>query len=56
MKKMVFEYYHGKCVSKKFQLCFKMGWRHKVELDEGIRLAYEDFVRMLGEKEKTGRF
>jgi hypothetical protein len=33
-----------------------MGWRHKVELDEGIKLAYEDFVMMLGEKEKTGRF
>jgi GDP-L-fucose synthase len=33
-----------------------MGWRHKVELDEGIKLAYEDFVRMLGDKEKAKRF
>jgi GDP-L-fucose synthase len=33
-----------------------MGWRHKVELDEGIKLAYEDFVRMLGDKEKTRKF
>lgn len=32
-----------------------MGWRHKVELDEGIRLAYQDFVTMLGDKEKAGR-
>ena len=24
-----------------------MGWRHKVELDEGIKLAYGDFRRML---------
>jgi GDP-L-fucose synthase len=27
-----------------------MGWRHKIELNEGIKLAYQDFVRMLGEK------
>jgi GDP-L-fucose synthase len=33
-----------------------MGWRHKVELDEGIKQAYEDFVTMLGDKEKAGRF
>jgi GDP-L-fucose synthase len=26
----------------------EMGWKHKVELAEGIRLAYEDFL-------KTGR-
>ena len=25
-----------------------MGWRHKIELDEGIRMAYADFLRMLG--------
>jgi nucleoside-diphosphate-sugar epimerase len=24
-----------------------MGWRHKIELEEGIKLAYQDFVRML---------
>lgn len=25
----------------------KLGWRHKVELEEGIRLAYEDFLSRL---------
>jgi GDP-L-fucose synthase len=34
----------------------KMGWRHKIELDEGIKLAYKDFVKMLGDKEKAKRF
>jgi GDP-L-fucose synthase len=33
-----------------------MGWRHKVELDEGIKLAYEDFVKMLGDKRFEKRF
>jgi hypothetical protein len=33
-----------------------MGWRHKIELDEGIKLAYKDFVKMLGDKEKAKRF
>jgi GDP-L-fucose synthase len=33
-----------------------MGWRHTIELEEGIKLAYQDFVRMLGDKEKAKRF
>ncbi len=33
-----------------------MGWRHKVELDEGIKLAYQDFLSMLGKKEFAHRF
>jgi GDP-L-fucose synthase len=33
-----------------------MGWRHKVELDEGINLAYQDFLRMLGDKAFEKRF
>jgi GDP-L-fucose synthase len=33
-----------------------MGWRHKIELEEGIKLAYRDFVKMLGDKEKAKRF
>jgi GDP-L-fucose synthase len=33
-----------------------MGWRHKTELEEGIGLAYQDFVKMLGDKEKAKRF
>jgi GDP-L-fucose synthase len=32
-----------------------MGWRHKIELEEGIKLAYQDFVRMLGDKESAKR-
>ena len=26
-----------------------MGWRHKVEISEGVTLAYRDFLRMLGD-------
>lgn len=33
-----------------------MGWRHSVELDEGIKLAYQDFVRMVGDKTFEKRF
>ena len=33
-----------------------MGWRHKIELDEGIRQAYQDFLKMLGDREKTMKF
>lgn len=32
-----------------------MGWRHKIELDEGIKRAYEDFVKMLGDENKKNR-
>jgi GDP-L-fucose synthase len=32
-----------------------MGWRHKIELEEGIKLAYQDFVRMLGDETKKNR-
>jgi GDP-L-fucose synthase len=32
-----------------------MGWRHKIELEEGIKLAYQDFVRMLGDESKKNR-
>jgi GDP-L-fucose synthase len=34
---------------------YAMGWRHKTELEEGIKLAYQDFVRMLGDKESAKR-
>jgi GDP-L-fucose synthase len=33
-----------------------MGWRHTIELEEGIQLAYQDFVRMLGDKDKAKKF
>jgi GDP-L-fucose synthase len=33
-----------------------MGWRHKIELDEGVKLAYEDFKRMLKDKEYAKKF
>ncbi|MGA2507216.1 MAG: GDP-L-fucose synthase [Chitinispirillaceae bacterium] len=33
-----------------------MGWRHSIELEEGIKLAYKDFLRMLGDKNYTNRF
>jgi GDP-L-fucose synthase len=33
-----------------------MGWRHKTELEEGIGLAYQDFIKMLGDKGKANRF
>jgi GDP-L-fucose synthase len=33
-----------------------MGWRHKIELEAGIGLAYKDFLRMLGEKGCAHRF
>jgi GDP-L-fucose synthase len=33
-----------------------MGWHHSVELDEGIKSAYEDFLRMLGDKKFANRF
>jgi GDP-L-fucose synthase len=32
-----------------------MGWRHKIELDQGIKLAYEDFLRMLDDKDSKKR-
>ena len=32
-----------------------MGWRHSVELAEGIKLAYQDFLKMLEDKEKVKR-
>ena len=32
-----------------------MGWRHKIELEEGIKLAYNDFLRMLENKESAKR-
>lgn len=32
-----------------------MGWRHKIELEEGIALAYEDFRRMLSDEKSAGR-
>jgi len=32
-----------------------MGWRHKIELDQGIKLAYQDFLRMLNDKESAKR-
>jgi GDP-L-fucose synthase len=33
-----------------------MGWRHGVELEEGIKLAYEDFLKMLKDKAYAHRF
>ncbi len=33
-----------------------MGWRHSIGLEEGIKLAYQDFLKMLGDKDKQGRF
>ena len=33
-----------------------MGWRHSVELEEGIKLASADFVKMLGDKGCANRF
>jgi GDP-L-fucose synthase len=44
--------------SRKLLDCSKihsMGWRHKVELDEGIKLAYADFVRMVEDKGERKR-
>ena len=32
-----------------------MGWRHKIELDQGIKLAYQDFLKMLKDKESAKR-
>ncbi len=32
-----------------------MGWRHKIELEEGISLAYDDFRRMLSDEAYKGR-
>jgi GDP-L-fucose synthase len=32
-----------------------MGWRHSVELEDGIRRAYEDFKKMLGDKSFSNR-
>jgi GDP-L-fucose synthase len=33
-----------------------MGWRHRIDLDEGIRLAYNDFLRMLSDKTCSNKF
>ncbi len=33
-----------------------MGWHHTIELDEGIKLAYNDFLKMLANNEKKNRF
>jgi GDP-L-fucose synthase len=33
-----------------------MGWRHSIELEEGIKLAYADFMKMLGDKGCANRF
>jgi GDP-L-fucose synthase len=33
-----------------------MGWRHSIELEEGINLAYKDFLKMLADKNKRERF
>ena len=33
-----------------------MGWRHRIELDEGIQVAYEDFIRMFNDKSYAHRF
>lgn len=33
-----------------------MGWQHKVELDEGITIAYHDFLKMLEDKSFAKRF
>jgi GDP-L-fucose synthase len=33
-----------------------MGWRHSIELKDGIKLAYEDFLKMLNNKSYVHRF
>jgi GDP-L-fucose synthase len=33
-----------------------MGWRHKIELEQGLKLAYQDFLRMLSDKDSNKRF
>ena len=33
-----------------------LGWRHTTQLDEGIKLAYDDFLKMLGDDERKNRF
>jgi hypothetical protein len=32
-----------------------MGWRHSMELEEGIKLAYKDFLGMLEDKSRSNR-
>jgi nucleoside-diphosphate-sugar epimerase len=32
-----------------------MGWRHKIELEEGINRTYKDFLKMLENKELMAR-
>lgn len=32
-----------------------MGWRHSVELEKGVAIAYQDFVRMLGDQDAVKR-
>jgi GDP-L-fucose synthase len=32
-----------------------MGWRHKIELEQGIKLAYDDFLRMTEDKDSAKR-
>ncbi|MBN1758324.1 MAG: GDP-L-fucose synthase [Chitinispirillaceae bacterium] len=44
---------------KKLLDCSKihsMGWRHKIELEKGIKLAYEDFQKMHADEKYSGRF
>ena len=33
-----------------------MGWRHTIELEEGINRTYKDFLKMLGDKDYVKRF
>ncbi|HUI90800.1 MAG TPA: GDP-L-fucose synthase [Chitinivibrionales bacterium] len=33
-----------------------LGWRHKTQLNEGVRLAYEDFLKMLADAGRKDRF
>lgn len=33
-----------------------MGWRHTIELEEGIKRTYKDFLRMLGDKNCARKF
>jgi GDP-L-fucose synthase len=33
-----------------------MGWRHSVELEEGIKITYKDFLHMLCDKNSAKRF
>jgi GDP-L-fucose synthase len=33
-----------------------MGWRHTIELKDGIKLAYDDFLKMLNNKSYAHRF